>query len=332
MPLSELRVTGPSRAHKSRTPERQPDAPAKGMVAIARNPLDTGVRSRFAHYVSRPIQRMLPLLFAGACIATLLFAWRERNENFVVAESGVGYWLGVVGASMMLVMLLYALRKRVRALRWMGSVPAWFRIHMMFGVLGPLLVVLHTNFRLGSLNSTVALIAMLAIVSSGIIGRYLYGKVHKGLYGSVAEAREMLADAAHLRADLESGLSDGSAVLAELREFEERVFKPSNSLIASLWRFLTLGLVIRRTRSRAERKVAAMIQAHGHREGLPRRVVRRRVLEVRRRLRLYFVIVRKALRLAVFERALSLWHVLHLPLFLLLIATAIMHVIAVHVY
>jgi hypothetical protein len=41
---------------------------------------------------------------------------------------------------------------------------------------------------------------------------------------------------------------------------------------------------------------------------------------------------RQVAQFHLFERLFSLWHVLHFPLFLMMILTAILHVIAVHMY
>ena len=64
---------------------------------------------------------------------------------------------------------------------------------MVFGVLGPTLILFHSNFSFGSTNSTVASLAMASVVLSGLIGRYLYARVHNGLYGQKAAVRELLA-------------------------------------------------------------------------------------------------------------------------------------------
>ncbi len=47
---------------------------------------------------------------------------------------------------------------------------------------------------------------------------------------------------------------------------------------------------------------------------------------------LHLAAVRKAAAFAFYERLFALWHVLHLPLFILLILAAIIHVVAVHFY
>ncbi|MEZ5921965.1 MAG: hypothetical protein R3C60_11515 [Parvularculaceae bacterium] len=46
----------------------------------------------------------------------------------------------------------------------------------------------------------------------------------------------------------------------------------------------------------------------------------------------YFRRIEQAAELGFYERLFAAWHVLHLPLFILLIITAIIHVVAVHLY
>jgi hypothetical protein len=61
-------------------------------------------------------------------------------------------------------------------LKPLGTVAFWFRAHIVLGVIGPVLILLHTNFSLGSVNSNMALLEMLIVAASGVGGRYLYGK------------------------------------------------------------------------------------------------------------------------------------------------------------
>ena len=43
----------------------------------------------------------------------------------------------------------------------------WFRLHMLLGIAGPVLIIFHSNFKLGALNSNVAFITMLVVATSG---------------------------------------------------------------------------------------------------------------------------------------------------------------------
>src|SRR5262245_13252078 len=162
------------------------------------------------------------LTFAAIVTAALFYGWQLRDEGHLTPESGVGYWLGIGGASAMLLLLGYPLRKRLPTLKALGSVTSWFRLHMMLGVIGPALILLHANFKLGSLNSNVALLAMLTVASSGLVGRYLYGRIHQGLYGRRAHIAELQGEVAALKDAIEGELSLPADFLAALDQHAER--------------------------------------------------------------------------------------------------------------
>ena len=130
-------------------------------------------------------------LFSLFVIAVLYYGWSIRDEGHLTAESGLGYALGIIGGSLMLLLLLYPLRKRVRRMRRWMHVRHWFRMHMIFGILGPVFIMLHSGFKLGSTNGTVALFSMLVVAMSGFVGRYFYTKIHYGLYGRRANFDEL---------------------------------------------------------------------------------------------------------------------------------------------
>ncbi|HET8709864.1 MAG TPA: hypothetical protein VFM32_00705, partial [Spongiibacteraceae bacterium] len=114
--------------------------------------------------------------FAVAVLAALVYGWQHRDEYYLTAEHGIGYALGIIGGSMMLLLLLYPLRKRLSFMgRWL-PLRHWFRTHMILGVIGPLCILYHCNFHLGAANSNIALLCMGLMVGSGLIGRYIYGK------------------------------------------------------------------------------------------------------------------------------------------------------------
>ena len=115
----------------------------------------------------------------------------NRGEEYFTAESGTGYYLGIVGGAFMLLLLLYPLRKTKRFMRGLGPIKYWFRAHMILGILGPVLVLYHANFQLGSMNSRVVLLLAFSSPGSGLFGRYFYTKVHYGLYGRKAGLLEL---------------------------------------------------------------------------------------------------------------------------------------------
>ena len=99
----------------------------------------------------------------------------------------------------MLLLLIYPARKRLPGLKAIGSTKIWFQIHMALGVIGPVLILFHANFRLGATNSNVALVCMLVVAGSGLFGRYFYAHIHHGLHGRKASLAELRDYAERLR-------------------------------------------------------------------------------------------------------------------------------------
>lgn len=51
--------------------------------------------------------------------------------SYLSPKNGLGYGLGIVGGVMLLLQSLYAVRKRMPSLAFLGSVPAWFQWHVL---------------------------------------------------------------------------------------------------------------------------------------------------------------------------------------------------------
>lgn len=117
-----------------------------------------------------------------AVIALLLFTigWFLPLHDYITPREGVGYALGWIGAIGMMLASSYALRKRFhRLFDWIGNQRMIFDVHIIFGIFGPILILYHCGYKLGATNSNVALYSMIAVVASGVIGRYLYMRVEK---------------------------------------------------------------------------------------------------------------------------------------------------------
>lgn len=271
--------------------------------------------------------RMYLLLALVICVGYLV-----RNQRFITPEEGLGYWLGIIGGSLMLALLLYPLRKRLRILHFLGPTKHWFRMHMAFGLVGPLLILYHCNFQLGSINSQVALYCMLLVAGSGIIGRHFYARIHRGLYGQKTSLRELQQD---LSASVEK--SHGLATLmpnliARLDQMAEELqgcrVTQSLGIGRSLrWTFthsfthISLLLTARHELKIAAAKSSVVARDH-----------KRLYKTASKFIRDYMSIIGRVAQFSFYERLFALWHVLHLPIFLLMIVSALFHVLAVHMY
>jgi len=286
--------------------------------------------SRFRHYAGRPAARITPAIFGTVLAAALVVGWLNHDQDYLVPDSGLGYWLGITGASLMLLLLLYPLRKRVSGMRSLGSVAAWFRLHMVLGLVGPALVLFHSNFKLGSLNSNVALASMLVVATSGIAGRYLYGKIHLGLYGRKAEVRQILTDIETMRDAL--GDAVGDRITAQLNAFAEHAFGARRGPLVAFCALPVLAVRARLVSDRVLREARRTIADEAKRQRWSRRARDERFRVITELVMLYVAAVKKAATFAFYERLFRLWHVLHLPLFVILIMAACVHVVTAHLF
>ena len=92
----------------------------------------------------------------------------------------IGLKLGLLGSAMFGVLFLYPLRKRVRWLSRIGVTRRWLRLHVLFGIVTPLVVTFHTAFRFHGLAG-IAYWTMIAVALSGFVGRYVYAKIPRSL-------------------------------------------------------------------------------------------------------------------------------------------------------
>lgn len=258
--------------------------------------------------------------------------WQISRQGYFEAGDDVGYWLGVVGGVMMLLLFTYPLRKHFRFAQGWGRVKWWFLVHMLLGVGGPMLILLHSTFHVGSLNAAVALYSMLIVALSGVVGRFIYARVHRGLRGEEVSLKELQAHVVPEQDDVRSRLAFAPTVEARLRDFEQTELKAKPGWLTYFRQVFLLPvkqlLVYRRCVAELQqpiRKLAAHSQWSAddliRRERQARKLVRR-----------YLNAVVKVAHFTAYEKLFSLWHVAHIPFVYLLVISAVVHVIAVHAY
>ena len=250
-------------------------------------------------------------------LALLGLAWLVRNGDYYTASSDFGYYMGLVGALMMLLLLTYPLRKRVKWMRNWGATKHWFKFHMMLGIVGPLLVIFHCAFRLSSINAAVALFSMTLVALSGIVGRFVYRHIHQGLYGRRVTLKEVKTEVTNLHEKI-AALPQSKLVMREVYAFEQYALKKEKSLFPTAWKFIAMPYV----RYKASKKCIHALSVLDRDKSSPVGLL----------VANYLWEIERVSKFHTYERIFSLWHVLHIPLVYLLVATAIFHVLAVHMY
>lgn len=262
----------------------------------------------------------------------ITLGWLVRDYNFINPGEGTGYWLGITGGSMMLILLLYPLRKRIRLLHALGPTKHWFRLHMVFGLLGPLAILYHCNFQLGSFNSKVALYCMLLVAGSGIIGRHFYARIHRGLYGRKTSLKE-------LQQDLAGSVEKSHGLVKLMPELVAELDTLATDLQGcQITQSLGIGRSLRWTFTHtfvrihllliARRELrAAAVQSEAVATDYKR--IRK---NASRFIRDYTNLTGRVAQYSLYERLFALWHILHLPIFFMMVLSALVHVLAVHMY
>ena len=109
----------------------------------------------------------------------------------------LGHGMGIIGSlSMVAGVSIYMLRKRMKSLVRLGKLKHWLEFHIFLCTLGPMLVIFHTSFKIGGLVS-VSFWSMLAVVLSGVIGRFIYIQIPRTIEGrelSLNEVRGLKTD------------------------------------------------------------------------------------------------------------------------------------------
>lgn len=154
-------------------------------------------------------REVLPLLmlFAGLVAATLLVDAGLHQLNL----RWIGRYLGIPGVILIVVSMIYALRKR-KWVTW-GQPARLLKLHKALAWLGSVLVLVHAGIHFNSILPWLAIAAMLTNVISGLTGAFLIGRAR-----TLVESRRTSLVAQGLSAeDIESRLFWDAATLDLLK-------------------------------------------------------------------------------------------------------------------
>lgn len=225
----------------------------------------------------------------------------------------VGNLLGIAGVGLMIIMHVYTLRKKVHWMGRLGSPTIWLEFHIFCGVLGPVLITLHTSFKFNGLIS-VAYWSMVIVVLSGFVGRYLYVRIPRSIRGIELTDAELITRAAEATRRLAS--SDlPPTVAAKVRAFEKWAIPASES--DATWSGLVVGDLGVNLRFRALSRLA-------HRSS-EAEVVAESLSLIRERA----VLLRRMAYLKKTRKLFDLWRIYHKPLAILMAIIVLLHVATV---
>jgi len=232
----------------------------------------------------------------------------ERHAWFK-PSGAFGHGIGIVGTLLIIIgVWLYIARKRYNFMGRFIRVKYLLEFHIFLCTLGPILILFHTAFKFGGIVS-VAFWSMVAVVASGVIGRFIYIQIPHTIEGRALSLHEVKDMRNKLIEDLmtNSGLEDGL-----IRQILEETDKPMDT--AQKGKFLAKFLdkrkrlaLIRRTLS--QHKVG----------GQQKKLIVRKVKEE-------YALARRIDRLELMQKLFKYWHVAHLPFALIMLIVLVVHV------
>jgi hypothetical protein len=225
----------------------------------------------------------------------------------------ISHGIGIVGSAMILLLLLYIARKRMRFMQRWGNIRYWLNYHIWLGITGPILILFHTTFKFGGIVA-VSFWSMVAVVLSGVLGRYIYVQIPRSKTGQELSAVELEAMHLDLRNQLIAEAKGDESVLTEVQALLKSGDTSQNEF-SSLMSWLLYDLFepfkLRRIRS-GLRKSGKLSEAN----------IRLIVSLAKREFRLD----RRIAFLDTARKLLHHWHVFHKPFAIIMILIMFVHI------
>lgn len=262
--------------------------------------------------------RELWVAFIAILLITLFYLIVVVYMGGIPSASNLfGHSLGILGFILMLMTeCLYSLRKRSRSARW-GRMSNWLQFHIVTGLVGPYLVLLHSSWKFHGLAGGVILLTGMVVVS-GFIGRYIYTAIPRTVDGIEIEVSIMEKQISAAEEEIRSWIAVRPGIMNSLPinlvnppEFGSEV---SLLILGRSFNEFWYRLRWKLQRFKLDRTSRTQLS---HLEKLFKR---RRAL------------LRQVKSIAKARRLLALWHVVHIPIGLALFASAFIHILAAIYY
>jgi hypothetical protein len=245
---------------------------------------------------------------------------RHPLHSILRPSGGVGQSAGIVAFVIFVFLWLYPLRKKFRSLAFTGSVGKWLDVHVASALLLPLLLATHAAWRSDGVIG-LGLVAMLVVIASGVVGRYLYTRIPRARSG-VELTRD---DVAATRRDLLERLAETTGMTAEGLEalLATGGEAESRGLVAAFRRMVTNDLTRRRRCRELRNRFAALTGTAG--KSLAGRALDEAVSLADREIALD----QQARMLDATHRVFKFWHVAHRPFAITALLAVVIHIAVV---
>jgi len=229
------------------------------------------------------------------------------------ARDFFGHSLGVIGLLLMVMTeTLYSLRKRRLNARW-GRMASWLNFHIITGLVGPFLALLHTSWKFNGLAGILMLLTVL-VVLSGFIGRYIYTAVPRSADGVEIEAAVLERQISDIQAQLNAWLATQPE---DTRQLATRLSAWAVEKHSQTGWVFGRGLSDLRFQRQWKTEINRLAPA-----------ARAQAAQLEQMLRRQRQLDQQVESLSAVRRLLALWHAIHIPFGMALFTAAGIHIVA----
>lgn len=234
-------------------------------------------------------------------------------EHNVLKPSGSwGHGLGIAGSVMMILgVAVYMARKYMRSLMRIGLLKHFLELHIFLCTLGPVLVLYHTAFKFGGLVA-VSFWCMVAVVVSGVIGRFIYVQIPRSIRGKELDMHEIN----EINSDLTDKLAGKYNISCETLQVIEQLTS------ADKYRRQNLGKSTVQVFSDYFQSRSLLQRLNGEMNGRSAEEKR----QLRRLIKTKIVLAGRIGRLSTMQKLFKYWHIAHMPFAIIMLIIMLIHV------
>lgn len=242
------------------------------------------------------------LMYVGQSYYTTPFEDRfyHPQHDWFKPSGLFGHGLGIIGTLMILFgVCIYIARKRYNFLGRFIRLKYLLEFHIFLCTLGPILILFHTAFKFGGIVS-VAFWSMVAVVLSGVIGRFIYIQIPRTIEGRELSLNEVKA----LKEDLTQELKHRFTLEPAVLQAVVQVTNSSETTSSTP-----------KQRYQHLKQTLNQYQVQGQER---KTILRTAKQEIK--------LAGRISRLETMQRLFKYWHVAHLPFALIMLVIVVLHV------
>lgn len=253
---------------------------------------------------------------------TAPMALRVRHpwHRWLRPSGTVGLAAGIVAVAIFVFLWLYPLRKKYRQLAFLGGLGKWMDAHIAAALALPLLLAIHSAWRADGVIG-LGLLAMMIVIASGLVGRYLYIRIPRARNGVELTREEVSARRRELIGQIAE--TTGLSVDAVERTLDVQTTTARRQSLPGIVASLVTDDLLRR------RRVAELRRrwARTAREGPP--LNHAALAEAMRLASQEISLHQQSRMLDATHRVFRLWHVAHRPFAVTALIAVVIHIAVV---